>query len=89
MKLVIEIDENTYKRIQFLEPIRNSDKLLNILMCAVQDGTPLPKTNGKIIETLFPYETIGECGICYYMGGCEFSKFWWNAPYKADKGDKE
>ena len=39
MQIVIEINDKTYERIKYLEP--KADTLLDSLMMAIQNGTPL------------------------------------------------
>ena len=41
MELVINISKKIYERIKYLEPNRNSNNLLDVLMCSIQDGTPI------------------------------------------------
>lgn len=55
MKLIIEIDEKLNERIKFLEP--HGETMLDNLLRAIQNGTPLPKrliSIDTIIETLCP-----------------------------------
>lgn len=41
------------------------------------------KTNGEVIQTLFPNETMFEqTETCTYYGNMRFDTDWWNAPYK-------
>ena len=40
-------------------------------------------TNGEVIQTLFPNETMFEqTEACTYYGNMRFDTSWWNAPYK-------
>lgn len=47
MQIVIEIDDNLYSQIKYLEPKANN--MLDKLMRSIQNGTPLPKGHGKLI----------------------------------------
>ena len=49
-KIVIDISDRVYNRIQSLEPRKDGVMLLDTLMCAVQDGTPLPEGHGRLID---------------------------------------
>ena len=49
MKVVINIDDKLYNRIKYLEP--KSNTMLDKLMRAVQNGTPLRKGHGRLIDT--------------------------------------
>lgn len=53
MKIVIDIDDKLYDRIKYLEP--KADTMLDRLMRAIQNGTPLPKGHGRLID-ISPYE---------------------------------
>ena len=48
MQLVINIDDKLYNRIKYLEP--RADSMLDELMRSVQNGTPLPKGHGKLVD---------------------------------------
>ena len=48
MKIVIEIDDKLYNRIKYLEP--KADAMLDKLMRSIQNGTPLPKGHGRLID---------------------------------------
>lgn len=40
-------------------------------------------TNGEIIKTVFPNETMFEqTETCTYYGNMRFDTSWWNSPYK-------
>ena len=52
-------------------------------LCKCFDGM----TNGEVIQTLFPNETMFEqTETCTYYGNMRFDTGWWNAPYQ--KGRK-
>ena len=42
MRLIIDIPDKVYNRVRSLEPRKDGVMILDTLMCAVQDGTPLP-----------------------------------------------
>ena len=48
MQIVIEIDDKLYNQIKYLEP--KADTMLDELMRSVQNGTPLPKGHGRLID---------------------------------------
>lgn len=48
MQIVIDIDEKLYTRIKYLKP--KADTMLDNLMRGVQNGTPLPKGHGRLID---------------------------------------
>ena len=50
MKLIIDINEKVYNRVQSLEPRKDGVMLLDTLMCAVQDSTPLDDIKAEIKE---------------------------------------
>jgi len=48
MQMIVDIDDNLYNRIKYLEP--KADTMLDALMRSVQNGTPLPKGHGRLID---------------------------------------
>lgn len=48
MEIVIKINDKLYERIKYLEP--KADTMLDKLMRAVKNGTPLPKGHGRIAD---------------------------------------
>ena len=92
MKLVIEIDKVAYNLLTGKIETANID-LYSILIQSVQNGTPLPDnaTNGDMIKTIFPETKIYDDVYVMHIGigrtDMNFSKDWWNAPYK--KGENK
>ena len=87
MKLIIDVPENTYKRIKGLVDADYFEHDINgFSQRAIANGTPIPDnaTNEKAIRALFPYTIFVEDGI---KNRIIISKEWWNAPYQ--KGGKE
>ena len=64
MQIVIEIDDNLYSQIKYLEPKANT--MLDKLMRSIQNGTPLPKGHDRLVEVraivkaLFAKKTIDD-----------------------------
>ena len=59
-----------------------------------QKWIPEGATNGDVIKTMFPNAKIIEYGDClvdftYQTESQFFTLDWWNAPYKAEGGEKE
>lgn len=54
MKVVIDIPENVYQAIMdshiFMTKPRSGKTLLSILISGVENGTPLPKGHGRLID---------------------------------------
>jgi hypothetical protein len=69
MQILVEIDDKLYNRIKYLEP--KADTMLDVLMRSVQNGTPLPKGHGDLIdadEIQFEnteFETYGDYCIAF------------------------
>ena len=64
MQVVIDIDDKLYNRIKCLEP--KSNTMLDGLMRSVQNGIPLPRGHGRLIDEskiekcyLLPINCIG------------------------------
>lgn len=58
VKLIIEIPKPIYDRIKYLEP--NADTMLDKLMRAVQNSTPLDSNSGKAeVQAYFAGQTYG------------------------------
>lgn len=85
MKIVITIDDKLYERIKYLEP--KADTILDRLMKAVQNGTPLPKgrwhaTEDEEINIIgyycsqcdLPMETENRTKYCPYCG-CQMEEY--------------
>ena len=71
MKLLVEIDEETYKDIKKGKVYSSFRDVPQESVLAIANGTPIPDnaTNGEIIDLIFPYEKT-------------IDKDWWNAPYQ-------
>lgn len=94
MKLVIEIDDKTYKMIRNSTFFIEDDKPF----VAIREGKPLPQsaTNGDMIKFMFPDAQIDyheksefvEEYITVYPKDCDtcqdYPKYWWNLPYKEE-----
>lgn len=55
-----------------------------------QNGIWIPQgmTNGELIQALFPNISVYEHGSTYSVNNeYNFNSTWWNAPYKAEKGE--
>ena len=92
MKLIIDIPDEDYKK------INSKEKIITIscdIASAIKNGTPIPDnaTNGDVIHGLYmPYgyvvnDDYDEVVISAEGVDMRFSKTWWNAPYQ--KGGKE
>jgi len=93
MKLIIDIDEETYKKCKWKN---NGVVGLEWWEKAIANGTPIPDnaTNGDVIKAMFPKAYIDESryetpfiDVMYEGEVKSFSETWWNAPYQ--KGGKE
>lgn len=62
MHMVIEIDDNLYSQIKYLEPKANT--MLDKLMRSIQNGTPLPKGHGELVD-ISPYKGKVICSHLY------------------------
>ena len=62
MKIVIDIDDKLYDRIKYLEP--KADTMLDRLMRAIQNGTPLPKGHWIEIAKYSDGKHKIECSEC-------------------------
>lgn len=67
MHIVIDIDDEDYKRIQDVPDVFNC--LTSRTYSAIRNGTPLPKGHGRLIdadelEELFGKMCPGDCGAC-------------------------
>ena len=58
MQIVIEINDKTYERIKYLEP--KADTLLDSLMMAIQNGTPLDEIITQIEQARDKDKNCGE-----------------------------
>ena len=92
MKLIIDIDEDTYKDI-----IKNGfiyDEDNEAVTHVIKNGTPIPDnpTNGDVIKAMFPYIESETYGLITSVKGLDCDKRaldpyrhfwsdWWNAPY--------
>lgn len=86
MQLVIDIDEEDYKRAVAISKTQHWRSKLTIEQ-TIRCGTPLPKnaTNGDMFKALFPnYIYVGTCVLdkneCILLHDVNYH--WWNAPYK-------
>ena len=97
MKLIIDIPYQLYKVLKDFQDFpsdSNEGTIENVLMKAVENGTPIPDnaTNGEVIKAMFPnikirWETISRIGITYKNNQdyiTEFDLDWWNAPYQKE-----
>ena len=75
MKLIVDIDEDVYKKI-----VADKYAIYDKMFYPIKNGTPIPNnaTNGDVIKAMFPNE---------YDFETDFDAEWWNAPYQ--KGGKE
>ena len=98
IELIVKIDADVYTRL-FDNGIQDNEIATDDI-CemarALRLGTPLTdkvresnlfltfrnKTNGEVIQALFPNIDKGFSNVIDLI-------LWWNAKYKADKGDKE
>ena len=89
MKLIIDIPETAYEAIQAVKNIDGSNEgtLENVLIKAVEDGTPIPDnaTNGNSVIKMF-FKGIVRVNSRKNVS-VEFNKNWWNAQYQ--KGSAE
>lgn len=97
MKVLIEIDEKTFK--DFHETVvinigRSGGKnIIEKCLKAISKGTPIPDnaTNGDVIKVVFPNtesrldENTGIMLVKWVDGTVKtFKENWWNAPYRAE-----
>ena len=73
MQIVIEIPEELYKAVMACKdiPSTNEGTIDNVLTLAVENGTPLPKGHGRLIDAdALHYHEIDEIGGEYnpYLG---------------------
>ena len=88
MKLIIDIDEEIYKKCKWKN---NGVVGLEWWERAIANGTPIPDnaTNGDVIKVLYPNADIEIHNITVYVMFDNVTPFdikWWNAPYQ--KGGK-
>ena len=50
MKIVIDIDEETYTRIKTAMIINAGNTFYNEILTSVAEGTPLPKGHGRLVD---------------------------------------
>ena len=67
MQIVIDINDKLYDRIKYLEP--TADTMLDKLMKSVQNGTPLQKGHGRLIDAGYKVSSDGRTidNVCGYM----------------------
>ena len=86
MKIVIDIDDEDYKRIQDIPDVFNS--LTSRAYSAIRNGTPLPKGHGRLIDEsdLMP-DSDYEDGLFYAVSIRQIN----SAPtiIEADKAERE
>ena len=98
MKVLIEIDEKTFKDFHELISIniglRSGKTIIAKWLKAISKGTPIPEnaTNGDVIKVVFPNtesrldENTGIMLVKWVDGTIKtFKENWWNAPYKEGK----
>ena len=78
MKVLIEIDEKTFKALHEFVVINtgrsNGKTIIDKCLKAISNGTPIPDnaTNEEVVNLMFP-------------DGLDISDFyWWKKPYKAE-----
>lgn len=85
-KLIIDMDDNRYKRV-----ISESESYLDyqILLAKLNNAIVLPDncTNGDIIKTMFNIEIVDDFHHSYGVtltnsNYVQFNKDWWNTPYE-------
>lgn len=83
MKIVIEIDEDVYKKI-----VADKYAIYDKMFYSIKNGTPIPDnaTNGEVLKTMFKPNRITRTDDVV-REEYEFDEVWWNAPYQ--KGGKE
>ena len=97
IELVIKIPDHLYKLLKDFPSDSNETTIENVLIKAVENGTPIPDnaTNGDMLLTMFDTATVygidkeNDC-IAICLDNNFYQKFrysWWNAPYQ--KGGKE
>ena len=89
MKLIIDIPDDTYKKI-----IADKYAIYDRMYYSIKNGKPLDNiTNGGAIKTMFGDDKVSEfMGYAQIMARvgnwfndgvvAEFNKDWWNAPYQ-------
>lgn len=82
MDILISIPDHLYKLLKDFPSDSNEGTIENVLMKAVENGTPIPDnaTNGDVIKAMFGKEFADKCiDYCnaHMVGGD-----WWNAPYQ-------
>lgn len=85
MKLIIDIDEEEYKWLDYCQSLNQP------IVKAIKSGTVLPDnpTNGNMIKFIFPNASITEIGgdsTIVVANDYKFNSTWWNAPYERGKG---
>ena len=98
MKLIIDIDEDVYKKTVFYREFRDLNDCVTTIK-ALENGTPIPDnaTNGDVIKTIFDNDKVSEfmgyVRIMARVGNwfndgivAEFDKDWWKESYQ--KGGK-
>ena len=86
MKVIIDIPNHLYKLLKDLPSDSNEGTIENVLMKAVENGTPIPDnaTNGDVIKAMFPTADISLNDSCFegVVNKYGFDMKWWNAPYQ-------
>jgi hypothetical protein len=87
MQVVINIDDKLYNRIKYLEP--KSNTMLDVLMRSVQNGTPLPKGHGDLIDRKLALSDAGLCEFHRYGDYVKMRNYLKSIPtiIEADKGE--
>ena len=91
MKLIIDIPDHLYKLLKDLPSDSNEGTIENVLMKAVENGTPISDnaTNGDVLISLYSNlkYSIQNGRVVTTIGvASSFDLDWWNAPYQ--KGGK-
>ena len=97
MKVLIEIDEKTFKALHEFVVINtgrsNGKTIIDKCLKAISNGTPIPDnaTNGDVIKAMFPTADISLNDSCFegVVNKYGFDMKWWNAPYKAESENDE
>jgi len=94
MKIVIEIPEEMRDNAIWYDVSDFDTEDIATILKAIVYGTPLPKTNGEVLMTMFPPSVyygkdkrlvLLAKDVCLECVNDE----WWNAEYKAESEDKE
>lgn len=78
MQILIDIDEDVYKKI-----VADKYAIYDKMFYSIKNGTPIPDnaTNGDVLKTMFMPNRITRMDdiVCEEY---DFTHEWWNTPYK-------